>query len=120
MVSSRCNRLVVGEETFFHFPSVATQLSTALPPHFLAVLLLTVSSSDYAVGPMQLRDYRKLGDISLEDMLAKLRAVAAPGELDKTRRATILRHETGLRFPGRECRRFTGWQQPKPFNRTIG
>lgn len=49
---------------------------------------------------MQLRDYRKLGNISLDDMLAKLRAVAAPGELDKTRRATILRHETGLRFPG--------------------
>lgn len=49
---------------------------------------------------MQLRDYRKLGNISLEDMLAKLRAVAAPGELDSTARSTILRHETGQRFPG--------------------
>lgn len=49
---------------------------------------------------MLLRDYRKLGNISLADMLAKLQAVADPGELERMRRSTILRHETGNAFPG--------------------
>jgi hypothetical protein len=49
---------------------------------------------------MLLRDYRKLGNVSLADMLAKLKAVANPGELETMRRSTILRHESGERFPG--------------------
>jgi hypothetical protein len=48
---------------------------------------------------MLLREYRKHGGVSLADMLVKLKAVAAPGELDKMRRSTILRHESGEHFP---------------------
>jgi hypothetical protein len=48
---------------------------------------------------MLLRDYRKLGNISLADMLEKLKATADSTELDKLHRSTILRHESGERFP---------------------
>jgi len=49
---------------------------------------------------MQLKTFMKLsGELTLEQMLEKLRAVAEPGELDKLVASTVGRHSIGENFP---------------------
>jgi hypothetical protein len=49
---------------------------------------------------MQLRTFMKLsGELSIDQMLEKLRAVAEPRELDDLASSTISRHASGKMFP---------------------
>jgi hypothetical protein len=49
---------------------------------------------------MQLRTFMKLsGELSIDQMLDKLKAVADPRELDELAASTISRHASGKMFP---------------------
>lgn len=62
--------------------------------------LAELCGARYALPPMQLRTFMKLnGEMTIPQMIERLRAVANDGELEDLARTTVGRHVAGEIFP---------------------